>query len=148
LSDVINQALAVSGAPVPKEPEIDPAAVPVALKGVALFLAASSVMTGVAAFAGAQVLPRHWQAVYALAELLLAAGVWRRRPWAWWVGFLALGLAMVGSLLAVPALVQSPPPAIILMVFGVGLFVVVLNWGAWWYAQRRHFLWEDAGSLK
>jgi hypothetical protein len=144
LSGVITQALSASVVPVPQRPETDVAAVAFSLKGVALVLAASSVMTGVAAaFTGARVLPIHWQAAYAIAELVLAVGVWRRQPWAWWAGFLALGMAVVTSLLAVPAFAQSSAPPIILVVFGAGLLVVVLSWGAWWYGQRKHFLWSS-----
>ena len=131
LSGVIGQALGqpVAGVMTPVT-EVDATAVPGVLKGVALFLAAWSVMLIVMNFFGSRMMPAqptnpagvalgHWQLGYAVAALVLAAGVWRRRPWAWWGGFLLFGLAIVTSLLAMPVNVEPPTPPVIRVIFGI-----------------------------
>ena len=155
LSGVIGQALGqpVAGVMTPVT-EVDATAVPGVLKGVALFLAAWSVMLIVMNFFGSRMMPAqptnpagvalgHWQLGYAVAALVLAAGVWRRRPWAWWGGFLLFGLAIVTSLLAMPVNVEPPTPPVIRVIFGIFAVIVAGVWGRWWYAQRRHFLWTS-----
>jgi hypothetical protein len=158
LSGVIAQALGVSGAGAPKlETQIDPTAVPMVLKGVALFLAASSAMVIFMDFFGPRVLPAqlgdsanptlqlgHWHVVYAVSGLVLAVGVWRRRPWAWWGGFLGLGMSIITSLLSMPVSAQQALPPMIRVVFVIFALIVVEVWGRWWYAQRRHFFWTEA----
>jgi hypothetical protein len=121
------------------------AAVPGVLKAVALFLAASAVMVVVADFLEPRAL-YHWQVAYAMAILVLAAGVWRRRPWAWWGGFLVLGVSIITSLFAFPANAEFAPPPFMRVIFGIFALVVSGVWGRWWYAQRRHFLWPRDAS--
>jgi hypothetical protein len=161
LSGVIAQALDVPrvGAETRQETTIDVAAVPMVLKGVALFLAASGVMVLFMDFFGPRVLSAqvvgppsvapwwgNWHKVYAVSVILLAAGVWRRRPWAWWGGFLMLGMSTITSLLAMPMSTPGVPP-FMRAVFGAFAVVVVGVWGRWWYAQRKHFLWTAAPTV-
>jgi hypothetical protein len=157
LSGVIGQALGVPGvrAQTGEDTQIDPAAVPMVLKGVALFLAASGVM---ALFANS-VQPKmrdapavvlqmgHWNIIYAVMAFVLAMGVWRRRPWAWWGGFVLLCTSTVTSLLAMPIDTQPELPPFMRVVFGVFAVIVVAIWGRWWYAQRRHFLWPTPPAV-
>jgi hypothetical protein len=149
LTGVIGRALDVPGVGAePMQETLEVAAVPLVLKGVALFMAASGVMAVLTQFiepklSGQQVvaLPLgHWSIVYAVSAFVLAAGVWGRRPWAWWGGFLLLGISTVTSLLAMAVGPPSGPPAFMRVVFGVFAVVVVGVWGRWWYAQRKHFL--------
>jgi hypothetical protein len=145
LSRVIAQALGapVAGTAAPVR-EVDAAAVPGVLKVVALVLAASGVMVVFMDFFELpSVAPqfRQWHGVYAVLDLALAAGVWRRHPWAWLGGFVLLGLSIITTLLAFPVNAQSPTPPFIRVVFGIFALVVVGVWARWWYAQRKHFLW-------
>lgn len=153
LSAVIARALEVPGvgAELRQEPTIDVAKVPMVLKGVAFFLAASGVMALFAEFVaprlgGAPILSPlgHWNIVYAISILALSAGVWLRRPWAWWGGFLVLGSSIVSSQLFMRESAQMMPPPLIRVVFGILSCVVVVVWGRWWYAQRKHFLWKES----
>jgi hypothetical protein len=157
LSGIIGHALGVPQVGGIQETRIDGAAVPMVLKAVALFLAASSAMVMFMDFFGPQILPGqlvgprsmavqigYWHEVYAISALVLAAGVWRRRPWAWWGGFLVLGLSIVTSLLAMPMNSSTAAPPVMRVVFGIFALVVIGIWGRWWYAQRRHFLWAPA----
>ena len=157
LSGVISQAL---GVPVPgaaAKVEVDPAAVPMVLRWVAVFLAASAVMVGVTHFIDLKGLPelgeesssmtlplRQWDGAYAVATLVLAVGIWRRRPWGWWGGFVLLGLSIITSLFAFPTEGELAFPASMRVIFGIFAVVVTGVWGRWWYAQRRHFLWAKA----
>jgi len=151
LSAVIARALDVpgAGAELRQEPTIDVAAVPMVLKGVAFFLAASGVMAVITEFvelAGkAKVLQMgHWNIVYAVSAFVLAIGVWGRRPWAWWGGFLVLASSIVSSQFFMRESAQTMPPPLIRVVFGIFSCVVVVVWGWWWYAQRKHFLWKES----
>jgi hypothetical protein len=151
LSGVITHALGVPGVGAQKgeETKIDPAAVPMVLKGVALFLAASGVMALFANFVEPKMggaptgAPQmgHWNIVYAVMAFVLAMGVWRRRPWAWWGGFLVLALPIVSPVFYMGDDAQMMPPQYIRVVFVIFSLIVVAVWGRWWYAQRRHFLW-------
>jgi hypothetical protein len=148
LSGVIGRALDVPGvAAEPVQEALEVAGVPMVLKGVAVFLAASSVMVALTEFIGPKLGdPQrvslqlgHWNLVYAVSALVLAAGVWSRRPWAWWGGFLLLGVSTITSLLAMPVGIPSGPPQFMRVVFGAFAVVVVGVWGRWWYAQRKYF---------
>lgn len=149
LSGIIAQALGQPVAGAAATAEVDVAVVPGALKGVAVFLAASALMlvfmniVGLRAPSVALQLG-HWQVVYATALLALAVGVWRRRPWAWWGGFAVLGLSAITTLFAFPANAGLAPPPFMRVIFGVFAVIVAGVWGRWWYAQRRHFLWSKA----
>jgi hypothetical protein len=150
LRAVIGRALDTPGvAQISDETKLDVAAVPMVLKGVALFLAASGVLVlfaqSVAPYRTTLPLGRG-NIVYAVSVFLLAAGVWLRRPWAWWGGFLVLGLSMVSPVFFMHENAQMMPP-IILVVFGIFALIVVAVWGRWWYAQRRHFLWKQASAI-
>jgi hypothetical protein len=131
----------------PVQETLEVAGVPMVLKGVALFLGASAVMAVLTQFiepnfSGQQraTLPLgHWNLVYAIAAFGLAAGVWGRRPWAWWGGFLLLGTSIITSVLAMPVGTPSGPPPFMRVVFGVFAVIVVGVWGRWWYAQRKYF---------
>lgn len=134
----------------------DPDAVPAALKAAALVLGASGAMALVAGFAGPHSWPRmqrsfdtpavlqlgNWNFVYAIVVISLGLGIWRRRPWAWWCGFLLLGLSVCVSLFAMPTDAHLGPPVGMRVVFAVMSCLVVAVWGRWWYAQRKHFLWS------
>jgi hypothetical protein len=157
LSGVIARALDVSGAGAQLRPEttIDAAAVPMVLKVVALFFAASGVMAVFTEFSPTlggtsrvTLQPGHWNVVYAVSAFVLAMGVWRRRPWAWWGGFLVLGISTITSLITMLVGTQPGLPPIIRLVFGVFALVVVAVWGRWWYAQRKHFLWVTPDALR
>jgi hypothetical protein len=157
LTAVIGRALGVPGIGAQMSPEtkLEVAGVPMVLKGVAFFLAASGAMALFAEFAAPKLggpsrvtLPLgHWNIVYAISILSLSAGVWLRRPWAWWGGFLVLGLSVVSSVFFVNENAQMMPPPFIRIVFEVLSCVVVAVWGRWWYAQRKHFLWTERGAL-
>lgn len=157
LSEVIEDALKAPGAPSRRATTpVDPAAVPLTLKGAAIFLAFSGVMALFSAWmmsrlrliptsAGAQPpsppLGDHWPLVYAALVLALALGVWRRRPWAWW-GFFVLLVASGGwSVYAMQAATNFMPPVGIRAAFAVMCCAVVVLWGRWWYGQRKHFIW-------
>ena len=147
LTEVIGRALDVPGVRVVRGQEtLEVAGVPMVLKGVALFLAASALMALFAEFVApklgqqrAALQVGHWYIVYAVSALVLAAGVWGRRWWAWWGGFLLLGTSTITSLLAMPVGTPSGLPAFMRVVFGVFAVIVVAVWGRWWYAQRKHF---------
>jgi len=159
LSGVIGTALGAPGSAAPITGDAlsktDSDAVPATLKVAALFLAASGAMALVAGFAGPHVWPSmqeledtpavlklgNWNFVYAIVVMSLALGIWRRRPWAWWGGFLLLGLSVCVSFFAMPSM-RGGPPVAFKVIFAVMSCVVVGVWGRWWYAQRRHFLWS------
>ncbi len=155
LSAIIAQALGDPGAgAVAQVSNVDATAVPGVLKGVALFLAASSALSIFMDFFGPRIQLEgpasvarqlgHWQLGFAVSGLALAAGVWRRRPWAWWGGFVLLGLSMITSWLAMSQDQQLAIPVMMRVIFGIFAVLVAGIWGRWWYAQRRHFLWESA----
>jgi hypothetical protein len=160
LSGIITTALGAprDGASVTRdEPmNVDADTVPMALKIAAIFLAASGTMALVTGLTGSHVWPSvgrdvespgapqlgNWNFVYAILVTSLSIGIWRRRPWAWWGGFLLLGLSVCWSLFAMPAHADVGPPTGIKVVFAVFSCVVVAIWGRWWYAQRMHFIWS------
>jgi len=127
--------------------------VPVPLKVASMLLAASGVMALVSGAAGPHLSPGlvragavtaaalgNWGFVYAVLVIVLAIGVWRRRPWAWWSGFVVLGLSACWSLFAMWASVDVGPPMGIKVIFGIFSCLIAGIWGRWWYAQRKHFL--------
>lgn len=124
---------------------IDADIVPMPLKVTAMLLAASGAMALVSGGAGSHLWPAappwgNWIFVYAILVIVLSIGVWRRRPWAWWSGFLLLGLSACWSLFALWASTDVGPPMGIKVIFAIFSCVVVGIWGRWWYAQRKHFL--------
>jgi hypothetical protein len=135
---------------------IDADTVPMALKITAIFLAASGTMALVSGLAGSHGWPSlgrdaespgapqlgNWNFVYAVLVTSLSIGIWRRRPWAWWGGFLLLGLSVCWPLFAMPAHAELGLPTGIKVVFAVFSCLVVAIWGRWWYAQRMHFIWS------
>ena len=147
LTGVIGRALDVAGvAAEPIQETLEVAGVPIVLKGVALFLAASGAIAALMEFIEPKLGQQrvalqvgHWNLVYAVSAFVLAAGVWGRRPWAWWGGFLVLGISTITSLLAMPVGTPSGLPPFVRVVFGVFAVIVVAVWGRWWYAQRKHF---------
>jgi hypothetical protein len=130
--------------------------VPMSLKVAAIFLAASGAMALVAGVAGPHLWPSfgqagestaapqlgNWNFVYAILVIALSIGIWGRRPWAWWCGFLLLGLSVCWSLFAMVARADVGPPVGIKVIFAIFSCMVVGIWGRWWYAQRKHFLWS------
>ena len=58
-----------------------------------------------------------WNVAIAAGLLVLAVGIWRRRSWAWWAGFLVLGLSWVGFLVA-----SGLPPCIKILTARVTVF--------------------------
>jgi hypothetical protein len=133
-----------------------PDTVPATLKVAALVLGASGAMAMVAGFAGPHLWPTtqgttdtpavlqlgNWNFVYAIVVISLALGIWRRRPWAWWGGFLVLGLSVCLSVFAMPTDAHLGPPVGMRVAFAILSCVAVAIWGRWWYAQRKHFLWS------
>jgi ABC-type uncharacterized transport system permease subunit len=87
----------------------------------------------------------NWNFVYSFVVLSLALGIWRRRPWAWWGGFVLLGLSVCSAVFVIPTDTHFGPPAGVKAIFAVLSCVVVGLWGRWWYAQRKHFLWSQEG---
>jgi hypothetical protein len=157
LSERISTALGASQQHALVTPEglidIDADIVPVPLKVASMLLAVSGIMSLVFGAAGPHLSPGlvqagavtaaplgNWVFVYAVLVIVLAIGVWRRRPWAWWSGFLVLGLSTCWSLFAMWASVDAGPPMGIKVIFGIFSCLVVGVWGRWWYAQRKHFL--------
>jgi hypothetical protein len=130
--------------------------VPMSLKVAAIFLAASGAMALLAGVAGPQFWPSlgqagestaalqlgNWNFIYAILVIALSIGIWGRRPWAWWCGFLLLGLSVCWSLFAMSARADVGPPVGMKVIFAIFSCVVVGIWGRWWYAQRKHFLWS------
>ncbi len=157
LSELIATALGAprDGASVMRDAlmDVDADAVPMPLKVAAILLAASGAMALVAGVVGPHLWPRlvqaadsrtspqlgYWNFVYAILVIALSIGIWRRRPLAWWCGFLLLGSSVCWSLFAMSARVDGPPLGIKL-IFSILSCVVVGIWGRWWYAQRKHFL--------
>jgi hypothetical protein len=157
LSSVIERALGDSrkGGAADGLAEVDTGAGPTTLKVVSIVLAVSGAMALLAHF-----LPGHladgnrgsgralpmpafgdWNDAIAAGLLILALGIWLRRPWAWWAGFLVIATSLVNALVVMHRQVGIGPPIAIQVIFGVlGLGVSVV-WGLWWYAQRKHFLW-------
>jgi hypothetical protein len=135
---------------------VDADTVPMSLKVAAIFLAASGAMALVASVVGSHLWPSleqagestaspqlgNWNFVYAILVIALSIGIWARRPWAWWCGFLLLGLSVCWSLFAMLARADVGPPLGIKVIFAIFSCVVVGFWGRWWYAQRKHFLWS------
>jgi hypothetical protein len=158
LSEVIATALGAprDGASVMRDAlmNVDADTVPMSLKVAATLLAASGAMALVAGIVGPHLWPSlvqagesstspqlgYWNFVYAILVIALSIGIWRRRPWAWWCGFLLLGLSVCWSLFAMSARVDVGPPLGIKVIFSILSCVVVGIWGRWWYAQRKHFL--------
>jgi hypothetical protein len=134
---------------------VDADTVPMSLKVTAIVLAASGAMALMAGVAGPHLWPHlgqasegtasqqwgSWNFVYAVLAIALSIGIWRRRPWGWWCGFLLLGWSVCRSLFALSAHADVGLPVGIKVIFAVLSFVIVGIWGRWWYAQRRHFLW-------
>jgi len=134
---------------------VDADTIPMTLKVAAILLAASGAMALVAGVVGSHLWwPSlvqagesstslqlgYWNFVYAILLIGLSIGIWRRRSWAWWCGFLLLGLSVCWSLFAMSARVDAGPPVGIKVIFSILSCVVVGIWARWWYAQRKHFL--------
>jgi hypothetical protein len=159
LSHVIEGALGGaknSGAATMPPANADPDAVPTTLKVVAIVVAVSGALQLLGHF-----LPFHlangnaglgnaipsrpfgdWDGVIGTGLLILAVGIWRRQPWAWWAGFFVLGASWVGFVVAMHRQVGVGPPIAIQLIFGALALAITVIWGLWWYAQRKHFLWE------
>jgi hypothetical protein len=82
-----------------------------------------------------------WNDAIAAGLLLLALGIWLRRPWAWRAGFLVMGTSMANALVAMHRQIGIGPPIAIQVIFGVLAIGVGVIWGLWWHAQRKYFLW-------
>ncbi len=159
LSAVIEGALQSPGSPGAARPAItpaDPASVPMTLKGAAIFLAASGVIAVFSALIVPQLPSLHthggarpplpplgyWSLLFAGLDLVLALGVWRRRPWAWWGFFVLLGISACWSMFTMQGIGNIGPPLGMRIVFGVMCCAVIVLWGRWWYGQRKHFIWS------
>jgi hypothetical protein len=163
LSELIATALGAQrdGASVTRDAlmNVDADTVPMSLKVAAILLAASGAMALVAGMVAPHSWPGlvqagessassqsgNWNFVYAILVITLSTGIWRRRSWAWWCGFLLLGLSVCWSLLAMSARADVGPPVGIKVIFAIFSSVIVGIWGRWWYAQRKHFLWTKEG---
>ncbi len=160
LSEFIATALGAqrAGASVTRDAlmNVDADTVPMSLKVAAILLAASCAMALVAGMVGPHSWPSlaqagessappqlgNWNFVYAILVITLSTGIWRRRSWAWWCGFLLLGQSFCWSLFAISAGADVGLPVGIKVIFAIFSCVVVGIWGRWWYAQRKHFLWS------
>jgi hypothetical protein len=158
LSELIATALGAprEGASVTQDAlmNADADTVPMSLKVAAIVLALSGGMALVAGVVGTHLWPSllqaaerstspqlgYWNFVYAILAVALSIAIWRRRLWAWWCGFLLLGLSVCWSLFAMSARVDVGPPVGIKVIFSILSCVVAGIWGCWWYAQRKHFL--------
>jgi hypothetical protein len=157
LSNVIERALGDAGKNGAADAlaNADTGAVPTTLKVVSIFLAASGAMAllahvhpgyladGNRGLGRALPMPAFgdWNDAIAAGLLILALGIWLRRPWAWWAGFLVIAISFVGPLAAMHRQVGIGPPLAFQVIFGVLALGVGVIWGLWWYAQRKHFLW-------
>jgi hypothetical protein len=135
----------------------DTGAVPTTLKVVSIVLAASGAMALLAHFrpghltdgnrGHGRALPMpafgDWNDAIAAGLLILALGIWLRRPWAWWAGFLVIGSSVVSALVDMHRQVGVGPPIAFQVIIGVLVLGVSVIWGLWWYAQRKHFLWSS-----
>ena len=164
LSEVISTALGAQrdGASVTRDAleNVDRDTVPTTLKVAAILLAVSGTMALVAGTVGPHSWPGlrqagessaplqlgNWNYVYAVLVISLSSGIWRRRSWAWWCGFLLLGLSVFWSLFAMSARADIGLPVGIKVLFAIFSCVIVGIWGRWWYAQRKHFLWTKEGT--
>jgi len=77
-----------------------------------------------------------------VACIVLAVGIWARRPWAWWAVFVVIAAAYVQPLFTVFRDIRVSPPIAFQVIFCVVGLAISVIWGLWWYAQRKHFLWE------
>jgi hypothetical protein len=157
LSNVIGRALGDDGKSGTTDPlaNADSDAVPTTLKVVSIVLAVSGAMALLAHF-----LPGHlaygnrgpgralpmpafgdWNDAVAAGLLVLSVGIWLRRPWAWWAGFLVIGVSLVGPLTTMHRQVGIGPPIAFQVLFGVFAIGISVIWGLWWHAQRKHFAW-------
>jgi hypothetical protein len=159
LSRVIEGALGDAGksGAVETSAKADTGAVPTTLKVVSIVLAASGAMALLIHFTPGYLTdgsrgPGHavpmpafgdWNDAIAAGLLILALGIWLRRRWAWWAGFLVIGTSMANALVAMHRQVGISPPIAIQVIFGVLALGVSVLWGLWWYAQRKHFLWAQ-----
>jgi hypothetical protein len=158
LSNVIEGALGDTGkgGAVDALPNADTGAGLTTLKVVSIVVAASGAMALLAHF-----LPGHlaygnrgpgralpmpafgdWHDAIAAGLLVLALGIWWRRPWAWWAGFLVIATSFVNVLVAVHRQAGIGAPVTFQVIFGVLAVGVGVIWGLWWCAQRKHFLWK------
>ena len=144
LSDVMTRALSTPGDITPQKPSANLPGAPEVLKLVAVFLAAAAIVSGVAVINAPQMLPPRWHSMYvafAILDFVLAIGVWYRRPWAWWGGFILLAATMIAPLVTLPTATRQLP-LLFQAAFAVCLLLVAGSWGAWWYAKRNLFLWQ------
>jgi hypothetical protein len=128
LSELIATALGAprDGASVTRDAlmNVDADTVPMSLKVAAILLAASGAMALVTGVVGPHFWPSlvqagessaaprlgNWNFVYAILVIALSIGIWRRQSWAWWCGFLLLGLSVCWSLFAMSARADVGPP--------------------------------------
>jgi hypothetical protein len=144
LSDVMTRALTTPGDITPQQPSADPLGTPEVLKLVAVFLALAATVSGVVVINTPQLLPPSWHTMYVtfvILDFVLAIGVWYRRPWAWWSGFIVLAATMFAPLVTLPTATRQLP-LLFQAAFAVCLLLVVCSWGAWWYGKRNLFLWQ------
>jgi len=79
--------------------------------------------------------------VWGVAFVVLAVGIWMRRPWAWWAVFVVIAVGYMQPMFTVFRDIRVSPPIAMQVIYGMlGLGVCVV-WGLWWYAQRKHFRW-------
>lgn len=113
------------------------------------FMSFVSAVTGIQSYQGhsggafvrhyADMRLRYVVAVYGALMLALSLGIYRRRMFAWRMGFVVLiggGILQTLGLLTSNDLGNARVPAIVFSVFAA---VILIIWGRWWYAQRVHF---------
>ena len=161
LSQVIQKALGAAPTGLSLEGQngtaIDSESIPIPLKAAAAVLMISAMS---ALLSGFSVFPQPWKVwgldsavggisiadfsiLYAVMMMGLAAGVWTRRPWAWWGGLVLLGLSWCFFLFAMHRWGTAQQPLAIEIVMGIFFAFVTAIWGKWWYAQRKHFEWSS-----
>jgi hypothetical protein len=83
---------------------------------------------------------------YGLCMLGLAAGVYRRKQWAWRLGIFLIGASGLTTVFQAFASSQVPGSVIFRLIFCGLAVAVTIYWGRWWYAQRVHF--ADGANLR
>jgi hypothetical protein len=83
-------------------------------------------------------------AIMSVVMLGLAIGIYQRKLLAWRLGLAFLAASVVLSLLQIFFFLVFPEPLAIKLGESVAMLVVFAVWTRWWYAQRIHFLEEDA----
>jgi len=83
-------------------------------------------------------------AIMSVIMIALAIGIYQRRLIAWRLGLVFLAVSAVVSLLQILLFNSFSEPLGLKIGESIAMLVVFALWTRWWYAQRVHFLEEDA----